>query len=214
MLKLKVEVRRREVNGRAECTWRTKTSSPIRRLLPFVGLLFPFALLVSTIPSTASGWQATQLPAVVTVGRQPLLVQVRRLQEAMEQIGSPLSDDLQRGVKELNSVGDDARVAARVQELLDPLCLAAVTLQRDAKPLVVSRGGEVPLVEQGWQPSLIKVINEPELRQLRPGAQRRDLSEARLKNAQSCLRPVADRHVADLQPGLSRHDPTREQVAN
>ena len=42
----------------------------------------------------AIGWQTTQWPKVGGVERQPLLPQVLRLQEAMEQIGSPLSEDL------------------------------------------------------------------------------------------------------------------------
>ena len=148
----------RPADGRAGLRMGTKESCCIVTSFTKLPLLVA-VLLIPVCSSIAADW-----PSIVTVERQPLLAQVRRLQEAMKQIGSPLSDDLQRGIKELNSVNEEARVAARVQELLDPLCLAAVTLQRDAKPLVVSRGGEVPLVEQGWRPSLIKVINEPELR--------------------------------------------------
>ena len=136
----------------------TKESCCIVTFITKLRLLIAM-FLIPVCSAVAAEW-----PKVASVERQPLLAQVQRLQEAMEQIGYPLSEDLQRGIKELNSVNDDARVAARVQELLDPLCLAAVTLQRDAKPLVVSRGRDVQLVEQGWRPSLIKVINEPELR--------------------------------------------------
>ncbi|MFN9037570.1 MAG: hypothetical protein ACK5YO_14815, partial [Planctomyces sp.] len=59
---------------------------------------------------------------------------------------------------------DEDSLTARVQELLDPHCLAAVSLRKDAAPVVVRREAKAELIEQGWQRFLIKVLNEPEVR--------------------------------------------------
>ncbi len=128
----------------------------------------PLATLLLCIVVRLSFPDAAQSAEVWTridsVERQPLLAQIQRLQDALDHIGSPLPDNIRRELKELSDVTDDRQVAARVQDLLDPRCLATVSLRKDASLVVVPRAGDVELVEQGWRAFLIKVINEPELR--------------------------------------------------
>lgn len=54
-----------------ECRCRSARGRTLRHLLPVVGFFFQFALLVGGVPSTASGWQAAQLPTMATVERPP-----------------------------------------------------------------------------------------------------------------------------------------------
>ncbi|HEX6985400.1 MAG TPA: hypothetical protein VF170_08480, partial [Planctomycetaceae bacterium] len=92
---------------------------------------------------------AADLPQVETVERQPLLSQATRLSEALEAIGSPLSAEAKAELDHLKSATDDAAVAAAVQELFDPLCVAAVELTADG-PKAVAADETPELVEQGW----------------------------------------------------------------
>ena len=82
-----------------------------------------------------------------TFERQPLLTQGQQVQDALDQIGAPLSAKLKRDLRALKSVADDQQVTRRVQELLDPLCLAKLSLRHKAVPLVVSRVEDVELIE-------------------------------------------------------------------
>jgi hypothetical protein len=50
-----------------------------------------------------------------------------------------------------------------VQEALDPLCLAAVTVARDGSVCAVPRGGKPVLEAQGWRAYLLKVVNQAEV---------------------------------------------------
>ena len=108
--------------------------------------------------STASPW-----PIATPVNRQPLLVQTMRLAEALDYIGNPLPDATKQALKELQrSDADDAAVTARIEELLDPLCLAGVSIANGE--IAASEGAvERRLVEQGWRSFLVKVCNDARL---------------------------------------------------
>jgi hypothetical protein len=98
------------------------------------------------------------------VERQPLLAQLQRLRDTLNHIGMPLPKETETQLMQLVDNADEDSLTARVQELLDPHCLAAVSLRKDAAPVVVRREAKAELIEQGWQRFLIKVLNEPEVR--------------------------------------------------
>ena len=81
----------------------------------------------------------------------------RRVSEALESVGSPLGA---KAVEAIEAGGDDRAVTKAVQEALDPLCLAAVTVRKDGSVNAVARGGRPVLVEHGWRTYLVKVLNE------------------------------------------------------
>lgn len=107
--------------------------------------------------------RATALPSSSTVEAQPLLASIARLIEAMDYVGSPLPEHVVTELKNLTAADDAAFVTNRVQELLDPLCLAGVSLKEAGAPLVKPGKVKRELLEQGWRTFLVKVVNKPGL---------------------------------------------------
>ncbi len=91
---------------------------------------------------------------------QPLLSQVRRLVEAMEYLGEPLSDADRKRIDVAASLTDGARAAEEVQRILDPYCLVAVRINPESRISVDRAAAPGRLVEQGWRAYLVKVRNE------------------------------------------------------
>lgn len=102
-----------------------------------------------------------RLPMSGPVDVQPLTASIQRLIEAMDFVGSPLPASVVTELQSLSKVDDAATVTRRIQELLDPLCLAGISVTESGPPLV--RPGTAPrqLLEQGWRTFLIKVVNKP-----------------------------------------------------
>ncbi|MFN6331160.1 MAG: CehA/McbA family metallohydrolase [Planctomyces sp.] len=126
-------------------------------LLRILSLLLLIAS--STVTRADESW-----PMAARVERQPLLAQLQRLRDTLNHIGMPLPKETETQLMQLVDNADEDSLTARVQELLDPHCLAAVSLRKDAAPVVVRREAKAELIEQGWQRFLIKVLNEPEVR--------------------------------------------------
>jgi len=143
-----------------------RTSTPGRRL---VGLRFNLGqgtqdlgfrgeadLLFNVVPASLAGTTPGTNPVAEP---QPLLAHGRRLREALELLGTPLSSDrlalLERAGRE--AVG--ASAIEQVQAALDPLCLAELQIHPDGS-LAVKRGQSQPVLqEQGWRTFLVKVRN-------------------------------------------------------
>ncbi|MFN5974027.1 MAG: CehA/McbA family metallohydrolase [Planctomyces sp.] len=126
-------------------------------LLRILSLLLLIAS--STVTRADESW-----PMAARVERQPLRAQLQRLRDTLNHIGMPLPKETETQLMQLVDNADEDSLTARVQELLDPHCLAAVSLRKDAAPVVVRREAKAELIEQGWQRFLIKVLNEPEVR--------------------------------------------------
>ncbi|MFN6151698.1 MAG: CehA/McbA family metallohydrolase [Planctomyces sp.] len=126
-------------------------------LLRILSLLLLIAS--STVTRADESW-----PMAARVERQPLLAQLQRLRDTLNRICMPVTKETETQLMPLVDNADEDSLTARVQELLDPHCLAAVSLRKDAAPVVVRREAKAELIEQGWQRFLIKVLNEPEVR--------------------------------------------------
>ena len=101
-------------------------------------------------------------PQADPIDAQPLLLQVSRLVEALDYIGNPLPPSIKEQIEALRDETNDAVITERVQTLLDPLCLAAVSIadgEIAASPGPVDR----KLMEQGWRSFLVKVCNDAAL---------------------------------------------------
>ncbi len=98
------------------------------------------------------------MPHVDRVDAQPLLVLTNRLCEGMQSIGAPFTPEQLAVLKALESEPDDAKITSRIQELLDPMCVAAVEIGIDGKTKVTP-SAQVELMENGWRAMLIKVVN-------------------------------------------------------
>lgn len=115
----------------------------------------------NTIPVARTSVRVREATSVREVEVQPLLASIRRLSNAMDYLGSPLPESVKAELLTLNPTEDPQHITARVQELLDPHCLAMVSLRKKGPPMVKPGTARRELLEQGWRTFLIKVVNKP-----------------------------------------------------
>jgi hypothetical protein len=124
--------------------------------------------------ATAPAWAGDPLPVYADVPRQPLVASVRRLAEALEMSGDPLPAETRRRLDAAMAAAEDATAVRDVQEALDPLCLALVTINPESRVKVSEGPVKKRLLQQGWRTFLVKVRNEagvnPALRVASPNA--------------------------------------------
>jgi hypothetical protein len=139
------------------------------QFLVFLGL-FHYSLVTGVSPVSA---QNESIPSVEGVDAQPLLVQTNRLAEAMQSIGAPFAPDVLAALKNLEAEPSDAEISRRIQQWLDPMCLAALEIGADGQ-IKATPCARAELVENGWRAMLVKVINragkQPRLRIDSPNA--------------------------------------------
>ena len=126
---------------------------------------------------------AAALPEGNGIELQPLAAQVKRLAEALEYLGTPLSPEKQQALDAAMAMPDERTATRSVQEILDPQCLVSVNINPEMRVKVAQGPAEPLLVEQGWCTFLIKVQNDAgataELRVVSPNAQSLHDSPAR-----------------------------------
>ena len=87
--------------------------------------------LVPTLP-------AAELPLVSDVELQPLAAQVRRVIEATEYLGSPLSAADKRRLEAAFGQADAAAAVGEIQRVLDPHCLFGVNINPESRVKVAA----------------------------------------------------------------------------
>lgn len=117
---------------------------------------------ISTILLTLTVSLQAALPPAAHVEAQPLISQVKRLQEALGYLGAPLPAETRAALAEAARETGDDRVASLVQAALDPHCIAAVNISRDGQLAAIPSGDAADLQEQGWRTQLVKVVNHAE----------------------------------------------------
>lgn len=131
---------------------RSSMSSSMRRLGAAVLTLAGLTVWVSSSQAA--------LPAVSDVDKQPLVVNVERVMEALEFIGRPLS---KADAKKMSAAlkASDKKAVMAIQDVLDNYAMAAISIDSLRKVTVSpASAGAMPLVKDGWTTYLIKVINE------------------------------------------------------
>ena len=123
------------------------------RWLPLSAAMVSLAL---TIPYAV----ADDLPLVRTVEAQPLKAQARRIAQALEFLGQPLSEEQAAALEKAAMEKEDAAAIDAIQRVLDPLCLAGVNINPESRVKVARGPAEAELVQQGWRVFLVKVHNE------------------------------------------------------
>lgn len=122
--------------------------------------LVPFLAALSSLLPASIALIADDLPLVSGIEPQPLKAQVRRVAEALDYLGEPLTPEqsaaLNRAVANMNA---DEAVEA-IQKVLDPRCLAGVSINPESRVKVARGPAPAQLVEQGWRVFLVKVHNE------------------------------------------------------
>jgi hypothetical protein len=109
--------------------------------------------------TTAVLLRAEDTMPVAEVEAQPLLVQVQRIEEALNFLGEPLSAEEHNALGALKADGG-AKVAETVQKVLDKHCLALVNINPEARVKVAAGPAALKLDEDGWKHFLVKVHNE------------------------------------------------------
>ena len=77
---------------------------------------------------------AVEWPVVEHVDRQPLLSQIKRVREALQHLGAPLTSDTVHELEEASDLADDDLLTARVQQILDPLSYGRLANIEQASP--------------------------------------------------------------------------------
>jgi hypothetical protein len=109
-------------------------------------------LLALVAPLTAA-----ELPKA-KVELQPLAAQAKRVADALDLLGAPLSADDRKALTAAASDTDHARGIDTIQRILDRRVLVAVRLGKEMK---AQAGPAKPeLAEQGWRVFLVKVYND------------------------------------------------------
>ncbi len=112
-------------------------------------------LLIGSYPTAA----ADPLPIIEGVASQPFAAQAERVSEALRFLGRPLTPAQSESLEKAMHQPDGAKVAKDIQQILDPLTLAYVTINPESR--VKARKGMAParLLQNGWTVYLIKVYN-------------------------------------------------------
>ena len=129
--------------------------------------LFLF-LLLAAIPARAHPGHGKNhghshplmLPFVERVDAQPLLVQCGRLAEALQALGAPLPGAALAALRDGATQQDDAALTRLVQDLLDPLSIAALEIGADGRLEATPALNGLELQENRPRTVLLKVINK------------------------------------------------------
>ncbi|MFN4258067.1 MAG: CehA/McbA family metallohydrolase [Gemmataceae bacterium] len=131
--------------------------------------MFARRLLVVIIALLMSAHTArsAELPLVTDVERQPLAAQARRLVDALDYLGVPLSAADKQTLAGAAHAADEAQAVRAIQTVLDQRCLAGVRIQpaeQAGQVRLTALPGAAParVAEQGWTVFLVKVFNDAE----------------------------------------------------
>lgn len=114
------------------------------------------SLLVNRLP-------AAEIEPVFDVEQQPLVAATERLIQALDYVGAPLSADNVASLQAAMQETDPRKSVLAIQRVLDPQCLAIVTINPESRVSVVEGPVAKELVQQGWRTFLVKVHNEAEI---------------------------------------------------
>ena len=117
-------------------------------------------LIVLALACLVSSSRADELPRVEGVEAQPLVASARRVGEALEGLGEPLSAAVRARLDAALTLPDRRATVLAVQEALDPLCLIGVTINPESRVKATPGPAAKRLVQGGWRVFLVKVHNE------------------------------------------------------
>ncbi len=101
-----------------------------------------------------------ELNLVTEVEFQPLAAATQRFIEALDYLGSPLSEDDLSAIEKALVSEDHQQAIADIQKILDAYCLAGVNINPESRVKVQEGPVNKELMQQGWRTFLVKVHNE------------------------------------------------------
>ncbi|MBK9314927.1 MAG: CehA/McbA family metallohydrolase [Acidobacteria bacterium] len=128
---------------------------------PLVILIVVVALLIGVLPEIpVRVSSARQLHEDVQVELQPLTSQVKRLLEAMDYLGAPVSVADREALELAIGLSNESRARREIQDVLDRYCLLDVHINPESRVKVGQGAAKPELIEHGWRTFLVKVRNE------------------------------------------------------
>jgi hypothetical protein len=121
--------------------------SPLSELCLAVVLLTSTSTLAATVALPESDWQ-------------PFTAQVKRLTEALDNLGSPFDGRTQASLNEALADKNFTNASERIQGALDAHCLFIININPEMRVKVAPGPAKPELVEKGWMQFLVKVVNE------------------------------------------------------
>src|SRR2546425_2896809 len=118
-----------------------------------------FCAITSSLCSAFAADSPT-LPIVKNVELQPLVAQVRRVIEASDYLGSPLSTADRKTLEAAFKKSGADEASEAIQRVLDRYCLFQVQINPESRVKVAPGAAKAELVEAGWRTFLVKVTNE------------------------------------------------------
>jgi hypothetical protein len=116
------------------------------------------------------------IPVVPVPEFQPFAAQIKRVVEALEIVGAPLSEAENQTLSAALTEKDTIAAAKNIQAVLDPHVLFLVEINPEMRVKVAQGDATPELVEGGWRPFLVKVRNDAgttaELKAVSPQAER------------------------------------------
>jgi len=119
-----------------------------------------WSLVVAVVAIIGIAHADDPLPIVRGVELQPLTAQARRVAQALEQLGAPLSEKQQADLEAAAKLTDADKAAEAIQKVLDPLCLVGVTINPESRVKVARGPAAAKLMQSGWRVFLVKVQND------------------------------------------------------
>lgn len=110
--------------------------------------------------ASGSAIRADELPIVAGVEFQPLSAQARRVVQALDLLGRPLSAEEKDRIDRAIEANDHVDGSRAIQRVLDSACLVGVEINPESRVKAIP-GPAAPLLHQGgWSVFLVKVHNE------------------------------------------------------
>lgn len=126
---------------------------------PTVSFLSVISLFI-LFPAFAQHEHHPPTSTIAGLEPQPLLAQALRLKEALSFLGSSLSATDVKRLNDLQSKTLNTESIKTIQQILDPYCLAVVSINPEARVKVARGAASAKLIQDGWTTYLVKVINE------------------------------------------------------
>lgn len=116
-------------------------------------------ILASLLSGVATAVIA-QPPVLPVEDLQPFQAQVRRLVDALDRVGAPLTSEEQKALNAAFLEPHGELAAAKIQAVLDPRVLAWVHVNPEMRVKVAETMTSPELMQGGWRSFLVKVFNE------------------------------------------------------
>jgi hypothetical protein len=117
-------------------------------------------LLALLVTGSFMGPALGEVPVITIKELQPFAAQVRRVAEALDYLGAPLSAAQKQSLESASAETNAELAGAKIQAVLDARVLFAVHINPEMRVKVAAGEAKPELVEGGWRTFLVKVHNQ------------------------------------------------------